>query len=109
MEGLVKLEMVCRAVNHLKDNAGTTKKQEYVYEVLGEDGKVICSRKSTRHYVACAVTMYKPKDGSAFHYAAPFFFGRIDLIGKGDSKNFEKWDSAYAIAYLKDVNNESTS
>lgn len=106
MEGLRKLEMTCRAVQHLKSNTGTVKKQEYIYEIH-EDGKKICERKSARHYVACAITKYIPKGETEPHYAAPFFFGRLELIGKGDSKNFNKWDSAYAIAYLKDVNNDT--
>lgn len=50
----------------------STKAAKYGYEVIdNETGAVISSRKSNREYVACTI------DGS-------FYFGRLDLIGKGD-------------------------
>ena len=47
------------------------KSGKYHYQVVDETGKVISERNSNREYVACTI-------GGAF------FFGRIDLIGKGD-------------------------
>ena len=47
------------------------KPDSYLYTVTDETGKLISTRKSDRKYVACTA------NGS--HY-----FGRLDLIGKGD-------------------------
>lgn len=47
------------------------KAAKYHYAVVDEAGKVISERKSNREYVACTI------EGN-------FYFGRIDLIGKGD-------------------------
>jgi hypothetical protein len=47
------------------------KAAKYYYTVIDETGKVISERSSNREYVACTI------DGS-------FYFGRLDLIGKGD-------------------------
>lgn len=48
-----------------------SKSGKYYYQVIDETGKIIKERKSNREYVACTV----------FHN---FYFGRLDLIGKGD-------------------------
>ncbi len=69
-----------------------TKAAKYRYEVKDENGNVITSRNSNREYAACTI------DGS-------FFFGRIDLIGKGDHGRRVKWNSEGGreqtpIAYL---------
>lgn len=74
----------------------------YVYQVV-EDGKVLCERKSSRKYVACAVTKRIPEGETEPIYYAPYYFGRLDLIGKGDSKNFTERSSAYGFAYIKDA------
>ena len=42
----------------------------YHYQVKDQDGKVITERKSNREYVAATI------DGA-------FYFGRLDLVGKG--------------------------
>ena len=47
------------------------KNGKFLYEVKDENNNTISKRTSTRHYAACTI------DGS--HY-----FGRVDLIGKGD-------------------------
>ena len=44
---------------------------KFIYEVKDENENVISNRTSNRSYVACTI------DGS-------FYFGRLDLIGKGD-------------------------
>lgn len=51
-----------------------TRKQKgdkFIYTVTDESGNVISTRTSKRDYVACTVS-------------GEFYFGRLDLIGKGD-------------------------
>lgn len=55
----------------LKVTETGNKAAKFLYEVIDENGKVITSRKSNRAYVACTI------DGR-------FFFGRLDLINKGE-------------------------
>jgi hypothetical protein len=47
------------------------KGSKYLYTVTDQDGKTISTRISTRDYVACTA------DGE-------YYFGRLDLVGKGD-------------------------
>lgn len=47
------------------------KGKKFLYSVKDENGNIVSTRTSTRDYVACTA------DGS-------FYFGRLDLIGKGD-------------------------
>lgn len=49
----------------------TSKGKKFLYEVKDENGNVISKRISTRDYVACTSN-------------SEFYFGRIDLIGKGE-------------------------
>lgn len=49
----------------------TAKGKKFLYEVKYENGKVISNRTSARDYVACTAN-------------SEFYFGRIDLIGKGE-------------------------
>lgn len=49
----------------------TPKGKKYLYEVKDESGNVISKRMSTRDYVACSIN-------------GEFYFGRLDLVGKGD-------------------------
>lgn len=49
----------------------TTKGSNHTYTVTDESGTVLSKRVSKRDYVACTI------DGR-------FYFGRLDLIGKGD-------------------------
>ena len=58
------------------------------YTVKDSTGKVISERKSNREYVACTIT------GS--HY-----FGRLDLIGKGDHGRSVKWRAMEGIAQIE--------
>lgn len=51
--------------------AKTTKGSKYLYEVKDSTGKVISKRTSARDYVACTIN-------------GQYYFGRIDLIGKGE-------------------------
>lgn len=55
----------------LQKQETTRKGARFIYLVTDENGVVISTRKSDRDYVACTA------DGS-------FYFGRLDLIGKGD-------------------------
>ena len=47
------------------------KGKKYLYEVKDGNGNVVSKRTSTRDYVACSVS-------------GEFYFGRLDLVGKGD-------------------------
>lgn len=47
------------------------KGKKYQYTVTDEKGNVVSTRTSTRDYVACTAN-------------GEFYFGRVDLIGKGD-------------------------
>jgi hypothetical protein len=62
----------------------------YHYTVTDETGKFISERKSNRQYVACTI------DGN-------FYFGRLDLIGKGEhGKRLKHAGEPTPIAYVKD-------
>ena len=80
------------------------KNKGFIYKVY-ENDTLLCQRQSNREYVACYV-VYQPiiKDGNTvYEYNAPFFFSRLDLIGKGDSRRFNSpdWkDVADGIALL---------
>lgn len=60
-------------VTETKNKAG-----KFHYQVVDETGKVLSERKSNREYAACTI------NGS-------FYFGRLDLIGKGDHGRQVKW------------------
>lgn len=60
----------------------------YTYTVTDQDGKEISVRKSKRDYVACTI------DGS-------FYFGRLDLIGKGSHGKGIKHGDTTPIAYIQ--------
>lgn len=81
----------------LKKTETNKKSAKFLYEVIDENGNIISSRNSNRDYVACTIYGY-------------FFFGRLDLIGKGDHGRFLKDWATYKpeelykiqnIAYLK--------
>lgn len=55
----------------LKVTETKNKSGKFHYQVIDENGNVISERKSNREYVACT-------SGSGF------YFGRLDLIGKGE-------------------------
>jgi hypothetical protein len=74
------------------------KSARYHYTIVDESGKVTAERKSNREYAAC---LY---DGS-------MFFGRIDLIGKGEHGRLlrfldGKGEPHPAIAYLETSNTQ---
>jgi hypothetical protein len=90
----------------LRRNETNRKDGRYLYEVI-EDGKVLCIRRSNRIYVACYVEDYRGKTPNTFKHATAedykslnengtmkskiefdgtYFFGRMNLIGKGASK-----------------------
>lgn len=69
---------------------------KYTYQVI-EDGKVIATRKSNRNYIACYVTMFTTNN--EIQFATPYFFSRMDLVGKGDSAKHTP-DYFYAFAKI---------
>jgi len=75
-------------VTETKNKAG-----KFLYEVIDEAGTVLTGRRSNREYVACTIN-------------GLFYFGRVDLIGKGDhgrniKYNAEKGINQIPIAYVK--------
>ena len=54
------------------------KGKKYQYTVTDEKGNVISTRTSARDYVACSVS-------------GKFYFGRLDLVGKGDHGKRLAW------------------
>ena len=55
----------------LKVTTTNNKAGKFHYQVIDENGTIISERKSNREYVACTIK-------------GAFYFGRLDLIGKGD-------------------------
>ncbi len=64
------------------------KSAKFNYVVVDENGTEISTRKSNREYVACTIN-------------GQYYFGRLDLIGKGDHGKHLKYYGANAtpIAY----------
>ena len=58
----------------LKVKETNNKVGKFHYQVIDENGTVISERKSNREYVACTIN-------------GAFYWGRINLIGKGDYKH----------------------
>lgn len=54
------------------------KKGKFHYQVIDEKGEIVSERNSNRIYIACTIN-------------GDFYFGRIDLIGKGDHGKYLKW------------------
>lgn len=74
------------------------KSEKYLYQVIDRDGEVLSERRSNRDYVACTV-------------GGEYYFGRIDLIGKGDhGRSVKYWLSRGEvppqIAYLTDAHKQ---
>jgi len=57
--------------NELKVTETKNKSAKFHYQVINENGNVISERKSNREYAACTS-------------GGGYYFGRIDLIGKGE-------------------------
>ena len=74
-----------------------TKAAKFLYEVV-ENGTVLCSRKSSREYVACYVSTGMLIRTNLPKYWADYFFGRVGLIGQGDSKRANPDTAYYALA-----------
>lgn len=55
---------------------------KFHYSVTDENGNIISERKSNNEYVACTIN-------------GRFYFGRIDLIGKGDHGKYLKFCAGY--------------
>jgi len=55
----------------LKVTTTNNKAGKFHYQVIDDNGTIISERKSNREYVACTIK-------------GAFYFGRLDLIGKGD-------------------------
>jgi hypothetical protein len=55
----------------LKVSKTNNKNGRYHYQVIDENNQVLTERRSNREYVACTIN-------------GQYFFGRIDLIGKGE-------------------------
>jgi hypothetical protein len=80
----------------LKVTETNNKAAKFIYQVIDEAGNVITERKSNKEYVACTA------DGV-------YFFGRLDLIGKGNhgvemkflANNLEGYKLRRIIAYKK--------
>jgi len=73
-----------------RDTTGK-KSGKFLYTVRDEDGTLLATRSSNREYVACYV-----EKGSSGNFSLPYFFGRMDLVGKGDSQRCKP----YALATL---------
>lgn len=71
----------------------TIKGKKYLYEVKDDNGNVVSKRTSTRNYVACSVN-------------GEFYFGRLDLVGKGDYgkrlAGATKWANYTTSVYMQD-------
>jgi hypothetical protein len=72
----------------LKVTETNNKSGKFMYQVIDESGNVISSRSSNREYVACTIDAF-------------YFFGRVDLIGKGDHGRNIKHGYNKPIAYKK--------
>lgn len=70
------------------------KSQKYLYTVTDENGNVLSTRGSNRDYVACTIS------GS-------YFFGRLDLIGKGDHGRNLKHAQKQIADVEKDIQKKS--
>ena len=70
-------------------------KPRFLYKIY-HDENFLCMRSSDRLYVACYVRLVGDK------YDAPFFFSRLDLIGKGASTGFGNKPECYGLA-LRDT------
>lgn len=71
------------------------KKSCFKYQVADAFGNILAERLSNREYVACTI------DGE-------YFFGRVDLIGKGDHGRSVKYklsegENPAPIAYLSSI------
>ncbi len=72
------------------------KSAKFIYSIVDENGNVLQTRSSNREYVAATI-------------CGTFFFGRLDLIGKGDHGRYIKiWNENIQHVSKKPLN-EKTS
>ena len=64
----------------LKVTETNNKAGKFHYQVIDEAGNVLTERRSNREYVAATIN-------------GAFFFGRVDLVGKGDHGRYLKSDN----------------
>lgn len=79
-------------------------KSEFEYQVIDTFGEVVATRRSKRDYVACFVYFSKDAEGgSQRRYAATHWFGRPNLVGKGDSARAVKARQPNALALIETI------
>jgi hypothetical protein len=61
----------------LKVSETNRKNGKFLYQIIDENNNIISDRVSNREYVACTIN-------------GEFFFGRTDLVGKGDHGRYLK-------------------
>jgi hypothetical protein len=64
----------------LKVTETNNKAGKFLYQIIDETGNVVTERRSNREYVAATIN-------------GAFFFGRVDLVGKGDHGRYLKSDN----------------
>ena len=86
---------------YIKKTTKRRKNGSYIntYEVFAESGEKICQRRSPRDYVACLCRIELNK--AMYVGYASHWFGRKDLIGKGDSRHFIN-SPGYKVVHLKE-------
>lgn len=63
------------------------KAAKFLYQVKNESGEILTERKSNRDYVACTIN-------------GQYFFGRKDLVGKGEHGQALKHGYNIPVVYL---------
>ena len=64
------------------------KSAKFIYSIVDENGNVLETRSSNREYVAATI-------------CGKFYFGRLDLIGKGDHGRYIKWTKENIVSVSK--------
>lgn len=75
----------------------------FEYQVLDSEGKIIGKRTTERTYVACGITSHPNKSGDAPQYIVRNWFGRKDLIGKGESSRYFGKPGSYIAELNEDL------
>ena len=88
-------------MNTIKLEVKQTKAGKFIYSCSTPDGKYTYkSAPTNRVYMAMYVTLHTYTDGRK-ELASTYRFGRPDLIGKGDSKNFNLQSESSFFATVK--------
>ena len=69
------------------------KSAKFVYSIVDANGNVLQTRSSNREYVAATI-------------CGKFYFGRLDLIGKGDHGRYMKWTKENIVSVSNKPANE---